>query len=80
MSKDHDEPPSTSWLQYRPPSNAHQTALSSFSGRLSRQVIVQYLEEALRILQDDDDEEEEELQQDYDTPSVPPPSPGSDDS
>lgn len=79
MSKDHDEPPSTSWLHYRPPSNAHHTAPSSFTGRLSRQVIVQYLEEALRILQDDDDEEEEEeLQQDYDTPSVP--SPGSDDS
>jgi hypothetical protein len=84
MSKDHDDQISTSWLHYRPPSSSHQTAPTRFTGGLSRQVIVQYLEEALRILQDDDDHdddgEEEELQQDNDTKSFPPPSPSSNDS
>jgi hypothetical protein len=87
MSKEqHDEHlPTTSWLQAGegrcPPSNPQQTAATGFTGSLSRQAIVQYIEDALRIIQDDDDDDEKELRQDYDTPSVPPPpSQGSSDS
>ena len=84
MSKDHDEHLATTWRQDlsiageadRQPSNSqHQIASTRFAGELSRQVIVQYLEEALRIIYDDDDDDDEdveELRQEDDTSVVPP--------
>jgi hypothetical protein len=96
MSKDHhDEHLSPSCRQdlsfageaRRLPSNSHDQTAAPTGGTealLSRQVIVDYIEEALRIVyeddDDDDDEEERELQQEDDMPSLSPPSPSSDDS
>jgi hypothetical protein len=86
MSKDHEEHLATTWRQDlsiageadRQPSNSqHQIASTRFAGELSRQVIVQYLEEALRIIYDDDDDDDadedvKELRQEDDTSVVPP--------